>query len=181
MDNQSNNDVSPTMDNFIRKEVLDYSTGNVSYSYATHKNSMQNRQKRLETFIGWEGILPSITPEILADNGFFYTGNKDIKDRVTCCDCGISLFDWQPTDNVEDEHHKHKPDCSTARERAVAKVDQRALTNAFRCGVCMETELLQFVVFIPCGHTACTTCVVHLTNCHLCRKPIEHKQRMFFA
>ena len=35
-------------------------------------------------------------------------------------------------------------------------------------------------VFVPCGHVSCEECGLRLTQCHICRKAIELRQRCYF-
>lgn len=56
------------------------------------------------------------------------------------------------------------------------------MTNAsvetvLSCGICMDVN--KKCVFVPCGHTACTTCAAKLKECHLCRADIKFLQPLF--
>ena len=51
-----------------------------------------------------------------------------------------------------------------------------ALQAEVLCNICFEKR--RDTVF-NCGHTACTKCSEHLTNCHMCRIPITAKIKMF--
>lgn len=44
------------------------------------------------------------------------------------------------------------------------------------CAICLENK--RDVVFL-CGHGTCTICADSLVSCHLCRKPIEKKIRIY--
>ena len=58
-------------------------------------------------------ILIQVHPLVLAEAGFFYTGQDD---RVRCAFCNGSLQDWQSGDQPVEEHAKHFPTCSMERE-----------------------------------------------------------------
>ena len=47
-------------------------------------------------------------PNQMVASGFYYTGCGD---TVTCFHCGITLRNWEHTDDVDMEHKKHSPDC----------------------------------------------------------------------
>jgi hypothetical protein len=53
--------------------------------------------------------------------------------------------------------------------------------NPYLCGICVENNISH--VFRPCGHTICQTCLhsQHLWNCHICRKRIDEKLKIFFS
>lgn len=61
-------------------------------------------------------------------------------------------------------------------------VDQRAdvpveLEPDTECLICADAK--KDVVFVPCGHTACTKCAKSLKQCHMCRQPINIRQKIF--
>ena len=47
-------------------------------------------------------------PYQMIASGFYYTGCGD---KVTCFHCGITLRNWESSDDVDAEHKKHSPDC----------------------------------------------------------------------
>lgn len=53
--------------------------------------------------------------------------------------------------------------------------------NPYLCGICVEQNITY--VFRPCGHTICQTCLEsqHMWNCHICRKNISEKIKVFFS
>ena len=65
---------------------------------------------RLATFNDWPRNAP-VSKEELAKNGFIY---QHIGDRVQCVFCRACLSNWEPGDNVANEHRKHCPDCHFA-------------------------------------------------------------------
>ena len=64
-------------------------------------------EDRLRSFELWSNqIIP--TKESLAKAGFWYT---QIGDKVTCFCCGVSLYEWKPSDNPCLEHVKYSAQC----------------------------------------------------------------------
>ena len=61
---------------------------------------------RLQSFKHWGGVLPA---QELAEGGFYMIARRDV---VKCFSCKVVLWDWERSDNVIDEHHRHSPDCS---------------------------------------------------------------------
>ena len=52
------------------------------------------------------------------------------------------------------------------------------LEESFLCCICRDAEIS--TALCPCGHvTSCAECSEKLTECPLCRKKIEHIQRIF--
>jgi len=51
----------------------------------------------------WPHDFENVTPRMLADNGFIYSGNED---HVQCFACGKELQNWEETDNIMDEHQR---------------------------------------------------------------------------
>lgn len=62
-----------------------------------------NLAKRLESLTNWP-MKDIVSPESLAENGFFYTGMRDL---VRCCFCGLGLHSWEPGDDPFVEHGKY--------------------------------------------------------------------------
>ena len=61
---------------------------------------------RLQSFKHWGGVLPA---QELAEGGFYMIARRDV---VRCFSCNVVVQDWERSDNVIDEHHRHSPDCS---------------------------------------------------------------------
>ena len=61
---------------------------------------------RLQSFKHWGGVLPA---QELAEGGFYMIARRDV---VKCFSCDVVLQDWERSDNVIDEHHRHSPNCS---------------------------------------------------------------------
>jgi hypothetical protein len=59
--------------------------------------------------------------------------------------------------------------------------ERHAFENPYICGICVERSVTH--VFRPCGHTICQTCMntQHMWNCHICRKNIAEKIKVFFS
>lgn len=60
----------------------------------------------LLTYKNWYNEYPSIKD--LVNSGFYYAGKED---RVICFYCGLGLWEWGKTDNVNDEHLKYSSKC----------------------------------------------------------------------
>ncbi|XP_062600772.1 putative inhibitor of apoptosis [Saccostrea cucullata] len=69
--------------------------------------------KRLRTFEHrWPSGVP-VTPQALAQDGFYYTG---LDDKVQCTHCGGILSGWCEGDVVTIEHRQHFPNCPWVRQ-----------------------------------------------------------------
>ena len=64
-----------------------------------------NQATRLQSFKYWGGVLPK---EELAEAGFYMIARRDV---VRCFSCHVVLQDWERTDNVIEEHQRHRPNC----------------------------------------------------------------------
>ena len=49
--------------------------------------------------------------------------------------------------------------------------------SKFQCRVCMEND--KEIIFVGCGHGSCMACSNELKKCHICRKRIRKKIRLF--
>nr|CUU98863.1 hypothetical transcript [Hymenolepis microstoma] len=63
-------------------------------------------------------------------------------------------------------------------EEEVQELVHRCRREEIKCRVCLDR--LMNNVFVPCGHLSCEECGLRLTHCHICRKPIEIRQRCYF-
>ncbi|XP_075170475.1 baculoviral IAP repeat containing deterin [Haematobia irritans] len=73
---------------------------------------------RIDSFKKWpydETTECSITK--MAQAGFYWSGNKNDEDTVTCFVCGKTLHGWDPTDDPWTEHAKHAPQCQFVKYR----------------------------------------------------------------
>ncbi|XP_030625349.1 baculoviral IAP repeat-containing protein 7 [Chanos chanos] len=68
---------------------------------------MESEDTRLSTFHNWPTTAP-VQPDILAQAGFFYTGQGD---NVKCFFCDGGLRNWEPGDDPWHEHAKWFPRC----------------------------------------------------------------------
>jgi hypothetical protein len=61
------------------------------------------------------------------------------------------------------------------------EAERHNFENPYLCGICVERNITH--VFRPCGHTICQTCMnmQHMWNCHICRKNIGEKIKVFFS
>ncbi|KAJ1724867.1 hypothetical protein LPJ53_000935 [Coemansia erecta] len=71
---------------------------------------------RLETFTtnSWPHMGRknwNVTPEKLAQAGFYYTPEWPGDDTSTCMFCGYALGDWEADDDPTSEHQRRVPDC----------------------------------------------------------------------
>ncbi|XP_034241567.1 uncharacterized protein LOC117645464 [Thrips palmi] len=168
---------------------------------------MQSAEKRMETFKRWPKDI-KITPEALAENGFFYTG---VKDAVMCFHCGTGLGRWKESDDVAFEHATYSPYCGflvrLLGKEYVQKVQTQLQTidnvplhfkniikphvaqsnttqghckahDKIICKICYERGV--DVVVLPCAHLfTCTLCLPSMTHCGVCRAPIRYTLRVF--
>ena len=72
---------------------------------------------RVASFKNWPSSAP-VTADDLAEAGFYYVGERD---AVCCFHCGVKIEQWVPGDVAIDEHLRHSPDCSYARQVAQRK------------------------------------------------------------
>ena len=79
--------------------------------------NLQYERNRLATFDNWPSGIPVSTDD-LAEAGFYYLGVRDV---VCCFQCRVHIEQWVPGDVPVDEHLKHSPDCSFARQVAQRK------------------------------------------------------------
>ena len=69
--------------------------------YSTYSN-------RLLSFRSWPKFLRGPSKQDLARSGFVYT---TIGDKVTCFSCGMTMKDWEPTDDAYREHLRWSKNC----------------------------------------------------------------------
>ena len=102
---------SPPEQRPTRSYVQPESLGSNTQGEEVHKYSLQfpdyNKETiRLQSFKHWGGVLPA---QELAEGGFYMIARRDV---VRCFSCNVVVQDWERSDNVIDEHHRHSPDCS---------------------------------------------------------------------
>lgn len=97
-------------------EVLNRECQSISPMQLSSKQAMlKTKYGRLQTFLTWpQDAL--IQPQELSEAGFYYTGEDD---GVKCYACGVSLKNWEMSDNAWDEHKRWSPNCPLVREHMV--------------------------------------------------------------
>ena len=73
---------------------------------------------------------------------------------------------------------------STSDDESVAEPDNERLQIVrkayFECSNCdLSNQVVDRVLFFPCGHGSCTDCARVLNNCHICREKIRQKTGQF--
>ncbi|XP_063535037.1 baculoviral IAP repeat-containing protein 3-like isoform X1 [Cydia strobilella] len=76
---------------------------------------MHREENRLKTFDSWP--LTFISPQTLANNGFYYLGRSD---EVRCAFCKVEIMRWVEGDDPARDHQKWAPQCPFLRKQAVA-------------------------------------------------------------
>lgn len=79
---------------------------------------LKHERERLSTFDDWPAS-DTVQPSALARAGLFYTGQGD---RTRCAFCRGVLHRWQPSDDPDDEHCRHFPDCPFVRQQDIGNV-----------------------------------------------------------
>lgn len=70
-------------------------------------NDVASFNNRLRTFDKkWK--LKYLTPEKMADAGFYYMGQQDL---VQCVSCSLQFHHWKSGDNALEVHKKKSPQC----------------------------------------------------------------------
>lgn len=78
-----------------------------------------SKEVRLASFGNWPRHLKQ-DPRVLAEAGFFYTGNQD---AVTCFCCGGVLRNWEPNDDVWAEHKHWFPYCEFLKTQPAREIN----------------------------------------------------------
>ena len=63
---------------------------------------------RVKSFANWP-MQMNPRPEELAKAGFFYEG---VSDSCSCFHCGLTVHNWENTDDPVEEHFRHGPRCN---------------------------------------------------------------------
>ena len=83
--------------------------------------------KRIWTFDGMWPKSTELSPEKLAEAGFFHTGEKDI---LCCFYCGVRVREWENKDCPFEEHFYWSPFCDYME---MIKVSKWTKTNFYKC------------------------------------------------
>ena len=107
-------------------------------------NYMKKYEDRIKTFKNWE-YDSIVKPEILAKNGFYYYGQKDL---TRCIFCNAIIGDWELDDNVEVEHQKYSSNCPMVK---VGEYMRNAKTHDYiKCKICKKNDIK--LLLYPCLH-----------------------------
>ncbi|NWT84640.1 XIAP ligase, partial [Lanius ludovicianus] len=85
--------------------------------------AMCSEETRLKSFHNWP-LNGQLTPQELANAGFYYTG---VGDQVACFCCGGKLKNWEPSDRAWSEHKRHFPKCLFVLGRDVGNVSSESI------------------------------------------------------
>ncbi|NWR05813.1 XIAP ligase, partial [Paradoxornis webbianus] len=85
--------------------------------------AMCTEETRLKSFHNWP-LNGHLTPQELANAGFYYTG---VGDQVACFCCGGKLKNWEPGDRAWSEHKRHFPKCLFVLGRDVGNVSSESV------------------------------------------------------
>ena len=138
--------------------------------------------KRLETFTHWP-LDYFLNPKDLTEAGFFYTG---VSDNIKCFSCGIVLNNWQPFDDIYEQHIIFSPKCKyLIFKKGIDFVKNYAKKlemnyDAYKCSVCLDR--MKNILFIPCLHiSTCKQCARQLVNCPICRSLIREEKTIYLT
>ncbi|CAM9390214.1 unnamed protein product [Bubo scandiacus] len=86
--------------------------------------AMCSEETRLKSFYNWP-LNDQLTPQELANAGFYYTG---VGDQVACFCCDGKLKNWEPTDRAWSEHKRHFPKCFFVLGRDIGNVPSESIS-----------------------------------------------------
>ncbi|XP_005530065.2 PREDICTED: E3 ubiquitin-protein ligase XIAP isoform X1 [Pseudopodoces humilis] len=95
----------------------------ISDSLYPKNPAMCSEETRLKSFHNWP-LSGQLTPQELANAGFYYTG---VGDQVACFCCGGKLKNWEPTDRAWSEHRRHFPKCLFVLGRDVGNISSESI------------------------------------------------------
>lgn len=136
----------------------------------------RDRCSRLASFNKWT-LAYIISPNALADAGFFSTG---LSDQVRCFQCGGGLKNWLSHDVPWEQHAFWFQNCAYVRyikgssyvANILNKFDRPEHNPDLVCKICFNNRIN--IRYVPCQHAdACSTCSQALRICPFCRTPIE--------
>lgn len=163
--------------------------------------------RRLETYVDWPIGLKQ-KPDELADSGFFYT---QYSDKVTCFSCGITISQWEETDEVWEEHAFWSNNCNYLKLRKEpefinkisnkSRVEKNKIKENFMksemysnennvCEINIQSNHMCKIccknesntLFLNCKHSyGCAKCSSSLFKCPICQKPIDKIIKIYFS
>ncbi|XP_010405986.2 E3 ubiquitin-protein ligase XIAP isoform X1 [Corvus cornix cornix] len=95
----------------------------MSDSFYPKNPAMCSEETRLKSFHNWP-LNGQLTPQELANAGFYYTG---VGDQVACFCCGGKLKNWEPSDRAWSEHKRHFPKCLFVLGRGVGNISSESI------------------------------------------------------
>lgn len=149
-------------------------------SSSSSSDDFRDIEARLKTFETWPN--PNISPQELADAGFYYIRIADI---VKCGFCGTEGYSWLQGDDPLDDHTRWRPDCPFIRSairnrRRHDPEDEETETEELICKICYINKMK--MLFRPCCHFyACIRCGRLLSYCALCRERITYRDIVFMS
>ena len=180
----------------IRSKTLKCSSCEITFQYITtakeeHKQKspgcrfntcdMFIESRRRATFLNWP--MRTVVPvELFHQSGLYYTGNGD---TVTCAFCNGSLNRWMRGDHPVLEHARLHSTCSYVRGTETRNIHDTTTQPSetggdLKCKLCL-TEPLEIMV-LPCSHiTSCSSCILHLQFCVVCRGRIVETKRVYIS
>uniref|UniRef100_T1L4N9 RING-type domain-containing protein n=1 Tax=Tetranychus urticae TaxID=32264 RepID=T1L4N9_TETUR len=180
----------------LDKRIIGISRGypNTRTLRYVHENFTTYDQRK-NTFSDWP-LKDIISPQKLAEAGFFYSGLFDI---VHCYHCDGALQNWQIGDDPWAVHANAFQNCAFIyikrgkRFLANCKLDyinkpifepqpetSIASVSRFTCKVCLTNEI--GCVLYPCSHSVtCNDCTLKIKSCPLCRTEIKRLLRLYLV
>src|SRR5260370_37888716 len=82
-------------------------------SFRDRRITVSTRSKKAKTINAtWPHLSTSkLSPESLADAGFFFDPDEDAPDKTVCFICELSLANWEEDDEPRAEHLKRSNSC----------------------------------------------------------------------
>ncbi|KAL6595860.1 inhibitor of apoptosis repeat-containing protein [Neocallimastix sp. 'constans'] len=109
-------------------EILDYSkewVRNPTEDQTYEPISSHLLKSRIETYSNWwPHTYPNITPERMAEAGFYYSPDIELEDKVECAYCKAKFGNWTHNDNPRSKHFRFNEKCPFF---CVAKLKRRRL------------------------------------------------------
>lgn len=124
-----------TVDNPLLKQILE--------TDVPERNIIQHMKSECNRLYSFQNKWPlhNITPESLAEAGFFYLQHED---RVQCPFCEIIIFNWTQGDKPLREHIKKSPKCPFLMGQDVGNIPlsekRQNIINPRRNNVCTSSS-----------------------------------------